>query len=303
MLNLGKVDGTTSGDFNLERKEGFYNFHKTFEDTWLLIADTSSQTDDDVAGDPTLPFVGQFSARGGFCVSKKAKERETVIHPITGVITVLWEVNVKFDSNIDADQADNSPNDPTSMRPKRRWRREKIKERQVKDAVTGDAIITKAGEEMVVEHDVGVAILEIQRYEAYPFSPTKMYTYGDHTNDGSFYGAPSGCALMDDIQVEEEIINNGLFSNVTYVIKFKFKDGDFNQSDGWKGRLLHQGYLYLPFFGAGFHQAITKLDKNGNPIKVNLESTGELLLGNGQPNYIEYNEFPKASFSALNLEF
>jgi hypothetical protein len=302
MLWLGIEESSKGIKDRLDIKGGFPTLHRTFDEVHLVITDDTNQDETDVLLVPQIPPMGALSLRGGVVRGREAKERNTVRHPVTGDVAFLYEVVVEYDSAIEEDDGGQSP-EPTNLRPKRRWYSEKVKERLVKDPITNLPLMTKAGEEIVFEHDVTVGILEIKRYGAAPFDPNKKFTYENHTNDGEFYGAPTGCALMDTVDAEEVIINGVRYEQETYIIKFKFKDQDKTQANGWMASVIHQGYLYLPFNGAHIADARTKLDKNGTPVRVNLETTGELLLGNGLPNYIEFNEFPKVSFGPLQLVF
>lgn len=305
---LGRVDGQIKGGRSLQKGDGqFYVQQKDYREQYYVIAENLTKTEDDIIATAGLPVLGGIYS-SAFCTNLTAEEVMRVHHPNTGVLTMLWMVNAEFTSHLDSDQAGNS-SDPTDMRPKRRWRSEKEEEVLEKDAITGEPIVTTAGEPIHIKHTVYYIFLEISRYESYPFDPDIINAFVGRANSSSFYGAPTGTVIMDSIESEEEVVNGSVFCHNTYVAKFKMRDdpdspGNF-LSDSFKARPLNNGYLYYPptELLAATPKTAIKLDKNGQPKRINLDANGFELAATSDPVYLEFNEVSKIDFSALNLEF
>jgi hypothetical protein len=104
------IDTTTAadgyaGEYRIsDRRFGLLN--KKFSIVYQVLADNASQTEDDILTTTGLPGIYTY-LRGGYCVSKKAKEENTA--------ALLWEVTCDFDSNINPTNAGET--DPTSCSP------------------------------------------------------------------------------------------------------------------------------------------------------------------------------------------
>lgn len=295
---LGVKDGSLSAKRELEDRNGFKINRKKFSTVYYVLADDTGDTEDDVifltAG---LPQVGSL-VNGAFAVSHQAKESQTVIHPVTAFLTVLWEVTVEFDSNFDPEE-DGQEEDPTDITPTIRWSGETEEEVLESDAITAEAVVTAAGEQILVMAPIVLPILEIKRYEIYPFDPDVMLDFSNRTNSTPFWGAPVGSALMLPMEADEEKIEGIKYALVTYRIKFKIKPG---VDEPWKARVLHQGTMHRdPDFVGPDPPAIRAVDKFGNPITVNLGSNGLKLGDDDPPEYLEFNRYQKADFNVLNL--
>lgn len=289
---LGIKDGTRDASYGLEKRDKISVLKKQWKIDYYVLADSTLDTEDDIlatAGIPSLFSFWNFAWVKGY----KAKELQSVIHPVTGVLSVVWQVTVELDSSID--QADDEE-DPTNRTPAVRWSGETEDELLEEDPITGDPIQTDADEPIILTTPVVMPVLEIKRYELYPFDPTIMLAYSHRTNSTTFWGAPAGSALMLPMEVDEETIEGVKYCNVTYRIKFKIKP---SLTEPWKARLLHHGFKYRPAAGKPPQAA---QDKHGNPITVNLvNGTGEKVADGDPPEYKEFNRFAKVNFNALAL--
>jgi hypothetical protein len=182
-----------------------------------------------------------------------------------------------------------------------RWYGEELEEVLEVDAVTGDPVQTDAEEPIITTAEYAIAILEIKRYEFFPFDPNVILDYSCHVNSNTFWGAPEGTARMLCPEAsEKEVINGVDYVHVTYKIKFKIKKiAGVMQEDSWKARLLHHGFKFREAVGSA-PEIYT--DKHGNPATVNLTNgTGTKKADGADPDYKEFNRYPKVDFDTLSL--
>lgn len=297
---MGKVIGIEEGSLadsrGLEKKDKFYITKKTVTVTYFVLADNVNESEDSIALSAGLPVLWSYF-RGVWCKKKTLKETDNVFrHPVTGVPTTLWEVKADFDSDIDIEQ--DQP--PQQKPPTVRWSGETEEEVLEKDPITDDPIQTKADEPIILTTPIVLPVLEITRFEGYPFDPDVMLDYAHHTNSTTFWGAPPGSALMLPMSVDEEVIEGTRYARVTYRIKFKIKkEGATMVQDTWKARVLHHGFKYREAAGA---EPVIFQDKHGNPTTVNLKNADGTRVPNGDPpEYLEFNRFTQANFNALSL--
>jgi len=294
---LGVKESSKGGAIQVEKKQGLQSLRKTFQQTYYVLADSPAESLDSIAASPGVPPL-YFLSGGTYCISKKPKETHTIRHPISGIISLLYEVACDFDSNIDPGQ--NQP--PEAKTPVTRWSGETEEEVLEKDPITLAPIETKAEEPLIITTPIVLPILEIKRYEFYPFDPQVMLDYVHHTNSQTFWGAPEGSALMMPMEVEEESLEGVRYVQVTYKIKFKIKkEGGAMLDDTWKARILHHGSKYV--YDVGPPKDIRACeDEKGNPTTLNLKnSTGELVPVGSPAEYLEFNRFTKVNFNNLSL--
>lgn len=299
---LGIEQGTSGGTIGLEKGQSglFWFYQKDGSRVYLVLAQDLNQTEDQVTATTGIPQIGTV-VNGAPVRSLAGKELDRIAkHPKTGVPTILWSVTVTTDSRFDSSQIGG---DATDLRPKRRWYSDKVKERRETD-LTNEIIETLALEPIVFEDDFVDLILEIERYEDYPTDPSLIFAFENHTNSGSFYGAPIGTVLLDDIQSDEEVVNSILLCKVRYVFRFKLRWDEeaeaFELNTVRYRYLLQQGYMYRPSAGA---EPITFIDAHGHPVKVNLTTGGVLAAETDPPLFTGFPIIPYADFDTLNLEF
>jgi len=298
---LGIKDGTFGADWSLKKKDKIYVPVREFNITYYVLADDASQDDLVIGSTSGIPLLWSLSY-GAVCMSKSIRDKTVCIHPVTGVTTALWEVACKFSTDVDISQNQ----DPESKPPTVRWSGETEEEVLEKDPITLDAIQTEAEEPIITTAPIVLPVLEITRYEFWPFDPDVMLAYAHHTNSTTFWGAPVGSALMMPMDVDEEVIEQIKYVRVTYRIKFKIKkEGASMLEDTWKMRLLHHGFKYREAAGEA---PVIKQDKHKNPMTVNLKTEaahpgegGMELTGGAAAEYLEFNRFPKVNFNALSL--
>lgn len=311
-------DGALEANYAGEMRENIYFVRKTFRNTYIVIADTDVQREDDIALTNGLPRVG-YPLRGCICTGVRCQEVQTVIHPVTHVRTTLWHVTTEFDSAVDEDQVRPDQNtDPVAQKPSYWWETEFIEEDFTNDVVTGDPIWTKAGEIVPITVPVPYPVLNITRIENHPFDPMIILLFVNHANLTPFWGAPEGSVQCLDITTNEERVGTKLYDRIHYKFLFKMKiqpdPEDPNNPAAWtfmsntlQLKVLHQGYLYreppvVPVFGPPIPGPIkTHLDANGNPTPVNLTTDGQILPPNQPPNYLTVNRLLKSDFNLLSL--
>lgn len=300
-LVIGEVHAAPEGNLSMKKKGKIWVPDFKFSRTYIVIADSISQGERDVITAAGVPSLFTFS-QGAYCKRLSGKEMSRVVHPLTEVPTTIWHVTAEFDSELDQDQNQ----DPDNQPPKVSWDGEEELEVLDRDVITGEPIVTTAGERIIITGPVMMPVLRIQRVELYPFNPSIILQYCNKVNSEAFYGAPTGTALMKKITSEDFWQDNGdgvqiHYERVDYLIKFKLKEDPDNpgslQADTWKSRPLNEGTLEADENG----DIVEAVDKNGNPITVNLELTGQRLDPGEDPVYLEFNRFGKVNFAPLNL--
>ena len=300
---LGILDGSTEYDSGIKIENGRPKAENTYGRTYLILADDCNDTADDVMATTGIPLIGD-SCPGGYIDGIRPREQATVIHPNTGVKTILWELEVSGTS--DYDPASGGPSDdPTDWTDTLRWYTWEEEELLERDVITGEPIQTKAKEPISLTRPVKYPVLEITRYEVYPYDPNNLLTYVNKINSANLWGAPVGSVLLDDIKVEEETIENVKYCRVTYVLKFKITDEYDETSDPWQAHILHQGTQYVAVAQGDpieIAQIAAALDVQGEPITVNLDEEGFILPPASAPVFLDFNRYKKIDFAPLNLE-
>lgn len=310
---LGYRDSSGSASDGLQKDDQHWVYKASRKRTIVVLADSASQTEDDIANTTGVPAL--FSpVNGCYCKSREFREVQTVIHPTTGVLTILWEVDCDFDSDMDPNQ--NQP--PESQRPTLSWDAEEEDEVLKFDLGNGQPIKTDADEPMFIEVPEYYPTLSITRYERGVFDPRVILMYVNHTNSVPFYGAPTNTTVCTGIRADEEQKKTSndpnaateLYNKVTYNFKFKIKRATAaawgmvlvtdNMLEGTMlHRQLHAGYKYRKVAGG---PPLVYLDKQGNPQMVNLKLEDGTKLAEGAP--AEYKVFTtkfEADFNNLNL--
>lgn len=286
----------------LQRKEKMFSRTKKFDLVYVVMGDNVGiDNEETILSAPGIPQLF-YPLRGCFCQSRTPSEVSRICHPVTGALAGLWEVKCEFSSDIDM-EADRPPE---AKLPRVRWTGETEDVPLDVDAVSGRPVQTSAGEPIIATTPTLMPVLEITRYEKYPFNPEVMLEYANHTNTTPFWGASKGTALMLPMEVEDEIIEGKKYNNVKYRIKFKLSQTLNPLSNSmvwneytWRFRPMDRGYLYVPEEGS---EPQLNLDAQRNPAPVNLDGkTGRKLEEGEDPEYLEFNRFPETDFNRLSL--
>lgn len=289
MKFLGSKDAQIEANYRLEKRNDITIVRKTGRQTFIVMGDTLADTEADAvttAGIPPLYYPGA----GMYVVAHRAREVSTVKNPITGQDAILFEVDVDYDSQVLPD--DNQP--PTAKPPRVRWTSETTDELLERDAITGKPVVTANNEPILITHPVTIPVLEITRYEQYPFDPDTILAYGFRTNSAVFWGAPPSTALMMPMDADEELIDNTRYAVVTYRIKFHPTD----VPNPWNARPLHYGTLYRATPGGPILQ---HRETGGYPTPTNLKMDGTKLGDNDPPVFLDFARHRTANFNALSL--
>lgn len=304
---LGSTLGDRSTDQEVEGKSGqlpTYKFRR--KRTFLVIADDADETEDDILANANVPALGNTSTLGYPVKSRSAKERDYVLHPISGVKTILWEVEVSCDSSLSFAFPPGGGVLPENFPPKYKWTQ---KEREVDfyyDVITGEPLLNTVNEPIFASRKILYPVLTITRYESYYQDlSAKQAAYGNTVNSVAFGSFNAGECLMNPIVAEEEtfeIDDEGLttvtYLKVTYEIDCLVNDYYSGVNNPWKRRFLNQGYYYRPAPGAP--PVLNVVD--GNKTIVNLALNGTILPDDQDPIWLPFNEFKTANWTALNLD-
>lgn len=300
---LGIKSGSENRSETVEVKDGIPHVRITDSIVYEILATNDAMTEDDILNTAGVP--AKFALRrGAYCIDRKAVHQSSLWHPVTHVLTNLWRVTCRFDSDVNVDENDETPDART---PHPWWTTETGQEPLEKDAITGKPIQTVPGEPITIMRPVPREVLHVKRYEVPPFDPDVIHNYQHHTNENPFYGAPAGCAWLTSIETapELEVIETVKYEVVEYQIKFKTpRDEQDNMlADGWMWHQLHEGHLYWPngrgFLGQKSPEVYS--DANGNPATINLDADGAKLGPNDDAVYLDFNQMPKADFDELDL--
>jgi hypothetical protein len=303
---IGVENGSIGAQDQLVQKKGTFFSQTENEITYIILGDDLNDRADNISLTSGLPSLF-YPSYGGFCKSRKFTEETQIINPNTGVMCGLWSVECHFDSSMDDED---NEEDPTSLRPRTWWSGDSEDVHLEFDAIDLDPffggsfkqVVNAVGEPLFIETQVIQPILNIKRYEHFPFDPNVMLDYAHQTNATSFWGAPPGTALCLPMETSEEtIINKVRLIEVTYKIKFRIRFNPVTgamEQDTWKAKVLNCGTKYRPTAGA---EPVAAKDKTGHPITVNLSIDGTKLPPGLYPDYLEFNRHTKVDFNNLSL--
>lgn len=289
MTLLGSKDASIETSYSIEKKNDIYVQRKTGRQTFLVMGETMADTESAAVDTPGLPPMW-WPGQGMFVIRKTPREVGTIKNPDSGQNAILFEVDVEYDSQVLPE--DDAP--PISKPPRIRWTSETVDELLERDAVSGDAVVTACNEPILLTTPIAIPVLEITRYENYPFNPVTILGYSFRTNSAVFWGAAAGVALMMPMDVDEETIETTRYAVVTYRIKFH----PLNVANPWNARPLHHGTLHRPTTGATPEQWVDKA--TGSPGTTNLDSNG-VSLGDSTPEYLDFARHQTVNFNTLSL--
>jgi len=329
-LVIGQTAESQTGAESLVKKGEHWTRQTQFSRTFIAIAVDLAETEQEIIRSVGIPpLTSILGLTGAKCKAVRGREQGNVIkHPVTGVPTVLWHVTCDFDTDLDVEEATQSPESRT---PKIRWGGENEEQRLENDALSGDPIQTRPGDILIVNAPEVRPVLEVKRFEVFPFDPLLQLNFSNHVNLTEFYGAPIGTALMLPIEVQEINIDEfGKFNEVTYRIKFKMVEliagpPPVFKSFTWRAKVLHHGFKYftdedfatwiasppvdptdvdewLAFVKAqSFEPAL--FEKDGNPATVNLDEFGVIEPSPvpADASFLEFSRFPLADLNSLGL--
>lgn len=312
---------------------------RDYEVIYTVRGDTQNDDPNVIALTESIPRVGD-NLNGMICKKVMAEEQDTFAY-FQGTRYGLWEVKVQFDSDqkLQADRTDEDGNilPPQDWTPDWSWDYEEITEVAEQDwALDPDSqpIINALGDQIIIEVPRVIPVLTIRRYEV-SFDPNIQYTYGNHVNKTSFWGAPPGAALMmpprDSIADRPNPFTGNALRMVEYTIKFSNRQanpyswrrnpaGSYGYEAvtgliGWASNPLAKStHYYEPLSpGGGLDPDYAKgtfpfLDsRSGQPTEGLIYYTGVKLIQPGidltalQPHYYVFQPYQSAELNDLML--
>lgn len=220
-----------------------------------------------------------------------------------------WTVRVEYSSeydpvkavenplqNTDSQQAGRADERNPLLRPADyRWAF-KLYQIAIQQDLDGKHIMNAADEyfDPPVEVDDYRPVLTIVRNEP-TYIPTLAIQYQNAINEDFFIGAAPLTVKFNGSQAESVFENNFFYWKITYEFEYK--------RDGWRRKLLNQGYRQkLPNGAGGFYYL--PIENNGLPITspVPLLTNGQrLVIPPGVPNYLEFKVYKELPFSVFQF--
>lgn len=251
---LGMKNKSTVGSRAIYR-DSLLGTRKQFTDTYIVQADSLSETEEDIMAADGIPDLRSIS-HNAYCRELSAREIDSG--------GLLWELDAIYDSHIDAD----------TQVIRISWEGDSIEELITHDQVTGESMALPNGEVQPVTTIWELPVLVVERIED-TFDPDIILTYSNTVNSTPFYGAPAGCALMKGPYGAPEEVSGQQKYRVTYRIKFNLKiHPDTQQPEGWFHYQWLEGNYYY-----------TTSDPNTRRIKQFLTAPPNVMARTGPLNF------------------
>jgi hypothetical protein len=261
---------------------------KTGQLTYVVYGETVSTNEDSIAQTTGIPQIYD-EINGMWCVDQDLVETGPAKHPVTEVDTRRWEVTCIFDSDLDTTQDDLNP----LLRPAIIRRNGRVVTKRLNyDQVTGNPVVTGAGEPINLTTKYVVPIYTITRFEAYPFSDTEFRRLNGATNNATFNGAPIGTCYLQ-LATEEVTIANTKYEKATYTIEFHLNDDDISTPNTVNIITIpHVGTIYKD--GSDYLSA----DRDGvyRGTLHYLDSSGEKLDWSDPIEFLNINALRKTTY-------
>lgn len=291
---MGESEASRRGENGAQLQDNRWIVNTKFWREYIVWSDGCADTAIEILSTVGVPAL--FSTLAGVpCVKRTATEKESFI--LNGVERQVWHAKCFYDSSRDVSQADTPPEART---PEIRWYGENVTSRLWYDALDDTIPIQTSGKQAIPQKvNVYQPILEIKRFEPWPFNPNVALLNSNAINSSPFYGAPIKTCQMLPIESQLVVIENEQYSNTTYKIRFSLMhDGAFNLlPDTMLGRPIDYGTHIIP---AGKVDPIEhKVD--GEIVEVYLDGSGAPLADGLPPVFLEFNLYPLQDFNNLNL--
>lgn len=264
-----------------------------------IVADDVDETWTHIlAQTPKLPrLLEDWKNDGCRCKSRTRKEARTI--QLDGKLTILWEVECQFDSDVIFQDA--KENDPLTWPTTLSISSQEVTEDLLKDAETDEPVVNPNGERIHIEVPNSYPVIEFSRYEAYPDTPAgiaafiaKMNRFKNRLNADEFMGFAPGTCFLYAPQTTREQINGSLYFRTTYRILIKADEGE----KPFTAKPLCEGYMVIDNEDG---QLKNTSEIYGQNIKVNLDANGHILNPNDTPQFLCFNQYKSVNFSELQL--
>jgi len=328
-----EVSASFKGAFGLSDDGGKWNRQAMMGVDYYVIAYDLTTDPASIADTPGIPRLWQ-NYNGLICNKVDPSEQQNVMHPRRpGVQTSLWVVSTQFSSRPDPSKEDYDYSkgklNPTEKPADYSWQTEHETYQLHNDAVyeywppetepdpfpnfprnwyEGLAKIqTAADEPRPLDSSQGWPIVNISRYECYPFDPDLIYRYVNRTNVTTFMGAPSGCALMHAITSVDEMVESVKYIRVTYTIKFRMRRNDDDSDwliDQWRFPLPNYGSIRYDDQDEGTRTQHRILDSEQQPVEGWLNPYGQEIPGapTDQQQILWFYQYGFVDFDPLKLQ-
>lgn len=296
---------TRQGSTELASKGKLFIQRGDWSVTYYVIGDSLSDTPNDIIGASGIPPL-YYPLYDGYCNKITPKEVSRTKNPRTGAICGLWEVTCEFDTDIDPNSEAGGDGTPDLKPPQWRWTGEQEEQPLTEDVLTGEPVVTGAGEPILITTPFWYPILEIRRYEKLStWDDDTILDYSNTLNLVQFWGAKMGCARMLPIETDfVETIESAQYVPVTYKIKFKMV---WDQSSldwkfySWLIEVPHRGVLYRKAPGAEPEPHATAETKwQITEVELNADGTKNTSLLEPY-KYLSFNGLLFSNFNDLSL--
>jgi len=140
-------------------------------------------------------------------------------------------------------------------------------------------------------HDQVLRVIKAQE----TFNAVRAYDYMGSLNSNTFYGCPPGTMKCTTFDGEEARSVNLIYWIITYEFQYR--------ADGWKRKVLDEGYRVKTGTIDGMNTYQTILDKEGNPLSqpTLLDGYGNKMQASALGVWLEFDIYPSKNFSLLGL--
>lgn len=281
---LGRINGSAKASWKHTPKGP----RKQSSDTWLVIAENQSTTEEQIRTTSGLPQL-YAAGSGVYVVGVSAKQSNPTKHPSTGVNTWAWHVDIDYDSELDLNLTLN----PISRAPEFSWEGTLETTRLVWDADTGELVQTAAGEPIFVPVPIVLPVLTAKKYYALgTFTAAHVALIGGASNSVAWRGIPVGNLQIQTPVVRESVIENVKYEEATFRFRIVYDRSDLTRTNMASAITLpHRGTQYLGPTGN-----VLRTHRDGTAGVFDLASDGKI---SDTPTEISFNALNKINVASI----
>ena len=261
---------------------------KTYERQYVVVTDTGADGPNVVANAAGIPILGSVYQSGNdldptaLCIEVLPTQR--------GDERTKWDVAVKYSNK--QPQGQTNPN-PLLEPPRLSWGFAQFR-RPVNFEIDGTPITNSAWEPFQIEIDDSRPVYRVTRNEP-TYDVSRAIAYQDAINTDAFKGAAPYVAKVMSISGEWKFAGGIYYWEVAYEICFR--------RDGWRERVIDQGYQYLQGTGAARRQTPIYREFTHVQQPVPLDGNGGVLANPSPANLVVQTKrvLKELPFSVLAL--